>query len=154
MPNNFTRSRILSLNIGLLFIGMAVGPTLGSFLIRATGQALSVFYAAVICSLLYSFLVWVVLPESITEQQMIRARTKYDDLLQGSNEREQSSRWGLLNKIRWASSFLSPLTIFLPASPKSSNSIVSRHRRDWSLTLLGLAYGCTISIMVTGFNYS
>lgn len=152
MLSYLTRSRILSLNVGLLFTGMAVGPTLGSFLIRATGQALSVFYAAVICTLLYSFLVWVILPESVTEQQMIRARKKYNelDLLQASNERERGSPWGLPSRVRWVSSILSPLTIFLPVSVKSSNGIA---RRDWSLMLLGLAYGCTISIMVTTCNY-
>jgi hypothetical protein len=58
---------------------------LGSFLIRATGQALSVFYAAVIFTSLYSFFLWFILPESVTEQQMTRARAKYnDDLLRGA----------------------------------------------------------------------
>jgi MFS family permease len=151
---HISRSRILSLNIGLLFIGMAVGPTLGSFLIRATGQALSVFYGAVICTLLYSVLIWFILPESVTEQQMTRARAKYNDDLRKAAERQRASAAAFLPKIRWATSFLSPLTIFLPVSYKSPNNVANPGGRDWSLTLLALAYGCTISIMANGFIHS
>lgn len=146
--NYISRSRILSLNVGLLFIGVAVGPTLGSFLIRATGQLLSVFWAAVIFTLFYSFFLWFILPESITQLQMTRARANYN-LLRGASETEQSSIAALLHKIRRMITFLSPLTIFLPSSLKSPNNVPNKHTRDWSLTLLALAYGCTISTMVT-----
>lgn len=147
--NCISRSRILSLNVGLLFIGVAVGPTLGSFLIRATGQLLSVFWAAVIFTLFYSFFLWFILPESITQRQMTRARANYnDDLLRGASETEQSSVAALLHKIRRMVTFLSPLTIFLPSSLKGPNNVPDKHTRDWSLTLLALAYGCTISTMV------
>jgi hypothetical protein len=145
----FSRSRILSLNIGLLFFGVALGPTLGSLLIRATGQTLSVFYAAVSFTFVYSFFLWFILPESVTEQQMTRARAKYnDDLLRGCPEGERSSTAAWLHKIKQATSFFSPLNIFLPSSLESPDNGASRHRRDWSLTLLALAYGCTISTMV------
>lgn len=145
----FSRSRILSLSIGLLFIGVAVGPTLGSFLIRATGQALSVFYVAVIFITMYSFFLWFILPESVTEQQMALARANYnDELLSGAVETEPSPTVTLLYNIKRAVTFLSPLTIFQPSSLKSPN-VTNQHRRDWSLTLLALAYGCTISTFVT-----
>lgn len=34
---------------GCLFLGIALGPALGGFLIRSTGNVLSVFYAALVC---------------------------------------------------------------------------------------------------------
>ena len=148
--NYISRSRILSLNLGLLFIGVAVGPTFGSFLIHATGQPLSVFYAAVIFTSLYSFFLWFILPESITEQQMKQAKVNYNNgLLRGAAQGDPSSTMGLLHKIRRLITFLSPLTVFLPSRLKSPNNVVNQSRRDWSLTLVALAYGCTISTLVT-----
>ena len=34
---------------GALFLGIAVGPALGSFIIKATANVLNVFYAALVC---------------------------------------------------------------------------------------------------------
>jgi MFS family permease len=150
MSNNYiSRSRILSLSVGLMFVGVAVGPTFGSLLVRATGQALSVFYVAVIFMLLYSFFLWFILPESITEQQMTQARANYSDELLRAAQPEPNFTAALLHKIRRAVTFLSPLSIFLPSSLESPNNAANKHMRDWTLTLLALAYGCTISTMVT-----
>ena len=81
---------------------------------------------------------------------MIQARAKYnDDFLQGAGGREQGYISTLWHKIRWATKFLSPLTIFLPSSSKSRNNIANQQGGDWTLTLLALAYGCTILILVS-----
>jgi hypothetical protein len=143
------RSQIFSLNLGLLFTGLAVGPTLGSLLIRSTGQTLSIFYATTICHFLYTFVVFLVLPESATKEQMGRARSKYDaELLNSSVEGEHDSLVGLFRRIKRFSAFLSPLSIFMPSQQNIDGSVSNDRTRDWNLTLLAVAYGSMLSITV------
>jgi hypothetical protein len=134
--------------MGLIFTGVAIGPALGSFLIRSTGQTLSVFYVTTMCHVLYTFLVLFILPESITKQQMDRARSKYDaELLTRGVEGERDSLAGLFKRfiIKWLSAFLSPLSIFVLSHQKIDSN---DRRRDWNMTLLAVAYGLMLSVMV------
>ena len=137
--------------MGLLFTGVAIGPTLGSLLIRSTGQTLSVFYATTMCHVLYSCLVLFILPESISKQQMDRARSKYDaELLIRDVEGERDSLSVLFKRfiIKWFSAFLSPLSIFVPSPQKIDGRASNGRRRDWNMTLLAVAYGFMLTVMV------
>jgi len=143
------RSQIFSLNLGLLFTGLAIGPTLGSLLIRSTGQTLSIFYATTIFHFMYTFVVFLVLPESTTKEWMGRARSKYDaELLNSSVEGERDSLAALFRRIKRFSAFLGPLSIFVPSQQNIDGNVSNDRRRDWNLTLLAVAYGCMLSIMV------
>ena len=64
-----TRSRTFSLMLGLLFCGMALGPTLGGLLISRTNNILSVFYAAATLHATYALLALFVVPESLTKER-------------------------------------------------------------------------------------
>ncbi|KAF9469433.1 major facilitator superfamily domain-containing protein [Collybia nuda] len=128
-----TRSRVFSLSLGLIFTGMAIGPTLGSLLIRTTGQTISVFYAAGSAHLIYALAIWFVVPESraFADRQISRAKYAAEGVAQAA--------W------RRMFGFLTPLAVFWPARPQNGSPL--KARRDWSLLLLALSYGLTISIM-------
>ena len=144
-----TRSRLFSLSSGLLFTGMAIGPTLGSLVIRFTGKPLSVFFAATAIHIVYTFFVWFILPESLSKKQMENTKSKYAvDLLETANEREQNPAVGLLVKLRRTFAFLSPLTIFMPEEQKDSLNPLKKSKTDWNLTLMALGYAFTVSLVV------
>ena len=144
-----TRSRLFSSSLGLMFTGMAIGPTLGSLLIRFTGKTLSVFFAATTIHLVYTLLVWFILPESLSKKTMENAKIKYvANLLETANEREQNPAVGLLVKLRRVFTFLSPLAIFTPEEQKDSSNPLKKPKMDWNLTLMVLGYAFTVSLMV------
>ncbi|KXN92843.1 hypothetical protein AN958_06822, partial [Leucoagaricus sp. SymC.cos] len=138
----FSRSRIFSLGLGLMFSGMAIGPTLGSLLIHSTGQLIAVFYAAAAMHILYALVVWFILPQSLTLSYRLRAREQYAQELRA--DVEQSGRF--LFFVKRLFSFLRPLTVLTPTL-KEASSPLKREKKDWNLTLMALAYMTTISIM-------
>ena len=143
------RSRIFSLNLGLLYTGTALGPSLGSLLIRFTGQPLSVFYVGFSLHILYACLVWFIMPESLTKSYMTLAKAKYAESLRGvllDHNRGLVAKF--INNVGRLFSFLKPLSIVGPTEEVSGNSLKGR-RKDWNLTLLVAAYGFTISLLVS-----
>ncbi|KAH9484438.1 putative membrane protein [Psilocybe cubensis] len=144
-----TRSRMFSLSLGLLFSGMAIGPTLGSLLIRFTGETLSVFYLATAVHLAYTVMVWTVLPEPLTKEQMQNAKDRYNaELSNAASGREQlrpSTR--LLVEFSRIFTFLVPLAIFLPKYGGATTNPLKTPGKDYNLALMAIAYGFTISVM-------
>ena len=140
------RSRILSLSLGLISTGLALGPTIGGLLIRFTGQTLSVFYLAGCLHFMYSLMVWFIFPESLTKGQMELAKARY------ANSLPANSGSGLYTRIariaRRLFSFMMPLAILGPTEKKSRKTIKGRGK-DWNLTLLAVAYGLTIAMIVS-----
>ena len=140
------RSRIFSLSLGLIFTGVALGPTLGGLLIRFTGETLSVFYVAGCLHLMYSFMVWFIIPESLTNGQMEHAKTRYADSLRADPDSSLDARF--TRNAQRLFSFLMPLAIFGPTEEKSGNTLLGR-RKDWNLTLLAVAYGFSAVMIVS-----
>lgn len=144
--SSFFRSRIFSLSLGLLSTGIALGPTLGGLLIRFTGQALSVFYVGGCLHLMYSCMVWFIIPESLTKGQMELAKTRYANSLRVDPDSSLDTRFTRIAQRLF--SFLMPLSILGPTEkgPKG-------RKKDWNLTLLGVAYGFTVAMMVGILKY-
>ncbi|EPQ58298.1 MFS general substrate transporter [Gloeophyllum trabeum ATCC 11539] len=117
-----SRSRLFSLQLGLLFTGTAIGPTLGGLVVRFTQDLLSLFYIALAIDSAYAFMVWCVVPESLTAPEMRRAR---------ANHVGDDARRGVLG-------VFSPLAVFVPAKRGRGKG------RDWSLTLVAAAFGLVI----------
>lgn len=138
-------SRMFSMNLGLLFIGFALGPTLGGLLIRFTQQTIYVFYVGALIHMLYAFMIWFIVPESNSQKKMQRARAKYqEEVEQSQRAREGAS---ILIRGKRLFSFLTPLAVFNPV-PMSENSL-KPPRRDWSLALIALSYAFTVSVVVS-----
>jgi len=121
----------------------------GSLLIHFTGKTLSVFFAAGIIHVVYTFLVWFIVPESLSKETMENAKIKYAaGLLETSNEGECNPTVGFLVKLKRSFAFLSPLTIFMPEEEKGSSNPLKKPKVDWNLTLMALGFAFTISLTV------
>ncbi|KAJ7120490.1 major facilitator superfamily domain-containing protein [Mycena crocata] len=139
------RSRVFSRFLGLVFTGIGLGPVIGGLLIRFTNNLLSVFYLAAAVHASYAILAWVLLPESLTKTQRRNAYNQHIEALRVISEQERT----LLFRVQRLFTFLKPLTIFFPEPVErdvNANPLKGR-KWDWNLTLLALAYGCSISIM-------
>lgn len=147
------RSRFFSLVLGLLFVGMAVGPTLGSLVIRSTGRLISIFYVSTGIHFLYALFVWFILPESLSLSYRLRAREKYAQRLR-TDVSEDTGSLGIrtLNAVKKLFGFLAPLNVFFPEVREMNNNPLKK-KRNWNLTLVGLAYFMVTSLMVRDFVF-
>ena len=97
---------------GVLFAGTAAGPFLAAFILKHGGRVLDIFCVALAFQTLYLLTVWLVVPESLSEEQQQIAQEKH----QIKREREDASllsRWNPLTLI-------TPLSILLPPVGRSS----------------------------------
>lgn len=131
----------------MIFVGMAVGPTLGSLIRRETSQPLSVFYFAMACHALFALVSWTMLPESVSSERMKASKQKHaaemNTLLDsGGAETNRISR-----ALRSLVSFARPLAILLPKN--AARGRASRKlRKDWSLTVIAIGYTIYLTVMV------
>jgi len=137
--------------MGIIFTGVALGPSLGGLLIRFTGRTLSVFYATFTVHLLYALFVWFAVPESLLEHQMRHSRLRYKKELRDLEvDRVANPIVGFLARAKRLFAFLSPLTIFFPdnGDENGSENPLKRRKRDWSLTLIAAGYGLSTTVFV------
>ena len=134
------RSRVFSIYMGLIYIGMAIGPAFGGLLIQQSGNILTVFYYAFSNHLLHAFMIWFIIPESRAPTQLSRAMAAY-------NKEKAQARGGVAGVVTTLLSFLAPLKLFIPVTVSPSNNPLKR-RKDWNLTLLAAAHGFVIMLMV------
>ena len=155
-----SRARIFSLSLGILFVGLALGPTLGSFLIAATGNVLSVFYAAAVWHLCYTTFIVTILPESLVNSAMLKSRRRYALRMEEEerSRREQEAQEGVTETLlpvkfarklgrlfKKAFAFMSPLSVF---APRPTDNYAKTGKRDVSLSLVAIAYGFYTLVMV------
>lgn len=139
LNSRFHRSRIFSRFLGLLFIGVAFGPSLGSLAERLTDNPYVVFYLAFGLHGIVALFAWFIIPESLLPAQMEATRRT------GVGESEG----------HWFSrmfSFLSPLAVFAPLPQKGGVSPQNAFKKDWSLTWLALSFAPE-SLVVGGVQY-
>lgn len=139
-----TRSGTMSLALGLIFTGIALGSTFGGLLIRFTHTTMSVFYAATAAHVLFGVFLWFIVPESRTRSQMKQSVLKHQE---EAKQLSYASAVPVSVRIRRIFKFLDPLSIFFPELHKS-NLRTRVRRRDWSLPLVALAYGSAVSVAV------
>lgn len=127
LNSRFRRSRIFSRFLGLFFIGVAFGPSLGSLAEHLTSNPNVVFYLAFGLHAIVALFAWFIIPESLLPAQMeATRRTRV-----GESEGHRFSRMF---------SFLSPLVVFAPLSQKGGVSPQNALKKDWSLTWLALSF--------------
>ncbi|MCJ1307976.1 hypothetical protein MMC25_001626 [Agyrium rufum] len=61
---------------GCLFSGLAFGPIAAGYIVKATGQILTIFYVALGAHVLWVLTVLLIVPESLTKERQILAREK------------------------------------------------------------------------------
>ncbi|KII88321.1 hypothetical protein PLICRDRAFT_41492 [Plicaturopsis crispa FD-325 SS-3] len=136
-----SRSHTFSTLLGLLFTGIAVGPSIGALLIRAAPNhnAIIVFYFSTLVHICYALFLWTLLPESLTPAYMRAAR---------ESRAAAAPDHGLAKRLlHGVFGFLSPLTVLVTPMAVGANPLKKAPRRDWSLTLVAAAYGFTIMVL-------
>ncbi|KAI0647308.1 major facilitator superfamily domain-containing protein [Trametes meyenii] len=139
------RAKIFSRYLGLLFTGMAIGPTLGGLVIRFSGSFISVFYIATGLHLFFALLIWFVIPESLSPQEMKAAQIRQE--VEDEEYRAAHRHGGTLVLLKKMFAFLTPLLLFVPIALNEGGTPSKANRRDWSLCLVVAAYGFTVSLM-------
>ncbi|PCH37836.1 MFS general substrate transporter [Wolfiporia cocos MD-104 SS10] len=136
------RARTFSLFFGLLFTGMSIGPTLASLFISATGNVLAIFYVAAAMHIVYTVLVWFVIPESLSPSQIARAKKLHSAEI--SQRKDAQARGGWRVSAKRVFGFLMPLALLVPIV---NDGALKKKRRDWSLLLLATGSGC-VSMLI------
>ncbi|TFL07547.1 major facilitator superfamily domain-containing protein [Pterulicium gracile] len=137
-----TRSHIFSLAMGLVYIGMAIGPALGSMVIAATGEILSVFYLTALVHLCFVFYIWILMPESLAQDKMGVTYRRYFEA------RALSSARGSLRIVKKVVSTLDPLRVLVFPSEHAVPPRERTHeKRNYNLAYIAAAYGFSILLM-------
>lgn len=133
--------------MGFLFVGIAVGPTIGGLLISQTGDLLSVYYLAASIHLAYLVAVLFVVPESLSKEEMANNRGAHAERIKRELEQERRGgsgiRYWCWTAIKRAFFFLKPLRVFLPR--KRAGTLRGSNR---NLTFLMISYSLIALIMV------
>lgn len=109
---------------GCLFTGIALGPLIAGYIIRGTGQILTIFYIALGCHFLFMTFILFVVPESLTKERQMAAREKYRLKEAGNTDASWTN-----NPMYWTLSTLSgaklfaPLKILYPTGEGSSRAV-------------------------------
>ncbi|PFH53010.1 hypothetical protein AMATHDRAFT_118707, partial [Amanita thiersii Skay4041] len=164
-----SRAQIFSRVAGITYLGFAIGPSIGGWLIRTQPfsrhesakhtsktppTVTCVFWVAVVFSFLNFLLVAFILPESLSPEQREKARLEYAKL--GSNKgkaraydtEEQRDSMDVTDTphkgrngfVGMLSGVVTPLSVFLPVVTLDTRRM--RKTTDWSLTILAAALLC------------
>ena len=127
---------------GTLFIGVAFGPLLSGFLMKAVGSVMVAFYLALGCHVYFMVFLSLAVPESLSIERQMLAREKHAAALSSSPKK------GLWKTLR-AWNMFEPLWVLRPTGPGSSPAL----RRNLFLIagidtlMFGVAMG-TINIIL------
>lgn len=128
---------------GTLFAGIALGPILAGFLMKATGGLMIVFYVALGCHVFFIIFLLLAIPESVSEERQQHAREKYRIKMLAS----QNETW--LHRVQNYNLF-EPLSILWPRGAGSSAKL----RKNLFLlaaidtTMFGVAMGTLQVILI------
>ncbi|KAG9243573.1 major facilitator superfamily domain-containing protein [Calycina marina] len=132
-----------------LFTGIALGPLVAAFIIKAFGEILIVFYIALVIHTCFMLFVAFVVPESLSKKRQILARERY--ARDGGTWAGYNSAWAL-KKLN----ILEPLKILRPTGLGTS----SRLRANLLLLamvdtiIFGVAMGAvTVTVYYMGYQF-
>lgn len=138
---------------GCLFGGIALGPFLGGYIVKASGEIITIFYITLACHCLYFLFIILLLPESLTRQRQVAAREKNNTEF----VRDHSRTWVsyIYSRLK-GSNLLGPLSILYPTGAGSSNAL----RRNLMLlaavdtAMFGVAMGSmTVVIIYSEYTF-
>ena len=161
---------------GCLFTGIAVGPAAAGYIVKASGQLVTIFYVAVAAHMFFMIFILFIVPESLTKERQLSARQKKEFVGSGeatswtwvgrmrrfsctgtssnATDREvdlDSWTWSsLLHGLSRGGGFFTPLTVFWPSGPGSSAAV----RRNLvflaavDTTMFGVAMGSMTIVLL------
>lgn len=108
---------------GCLFGGIALGPVLGGYVTKASGNIVTIFYVTLACHCAYFLFVGFIIPESLTKarQQAVReTESLAGEETDGPAGPTSSRKWLSILK---SYNILAPLTILFPTGEGSTSAI-------------------------------
>ncbi|KAM0749852.1 hypothetical protein T439DRAFT_357372 [Meredithblackwellia eburnea MCA 4105] len=100
-----SRAPIFALVDGFLSLGLILGPSIGSIVVRLTGQLLASFYTMIVLRSLYLFYVLLVVPESLSPERRAQEQERYNSSLLSqlqSRSRDRAASAGRNSRGSWA----------------------------------------------------
>ncbi|KAG8734091.1 hypothetical protein FRC11_012241 [Ceratobasidium sp. 423] len=137
------RSRIFSFWTGCLYVGVALGPSLGSFINYYSNDLLSTFYISTVIHIIYVILLIFIVPESVSDEARAKARELYEADMKRHAQTTLGSLWRL-------TSFVRPLSLFIPKRLPTGRR--GWRSRDWNLALVGVA-AAIVAINVGSYDF-
>ena len=128
---------------GCLFTGIALGPIVAGYIIKATGQLITIFYVALVCHLIFVLFLLFIIPESLSKERQMAAREKHRIKMQGVPRRS-------FIKTLISANPLGPLEILYPTGEGSSDAL----RRNLvflaavDATVFGVAMGSMTVVVI------
>lgn len=140
---------------GSLFCGIAFGPILAGYLVKATGQLLSVFYIALGAHSVVLLFLLLIVPESLSKKRQLHARENSNFV--GAGEQQTLSNWlSYTIKLLTGTKLLQPLAILWPTG-EGTNPAVRRNLAFLAAvdtTVFGVAMGSmTVVIIYTEYIF-
>lgn len=144
------RAMLFGILTASLFGGLAIGPLIGGWIIKWSGQVITVFYISAAVHAFYALLAAIAIPESLPEEK--RSHIKF---MSGQDDQAQQptttrSRRFLSNVFNIKQIF-APLAIFAPRPARMLQGIEGGQppRKEstllrWNLTLVAVCFGCMI----------
>lgn len=100
-----TRAHIFAHFMGIVYAGLAIGPTLGGLLVKHTDNILTPFWFALAMHLLYVVGIFTFIPESTSKQFRVKALKEYKEqraeIKRKAEERKTAEMQPLLNSRGW-----------------------------------------------------
>lgn len=134
---------------GALFCGIAIGPIIAGYIVKATGQLLSIFYIALAAHGAFLLFLALAVPESLSKERQLRAREKSESI--GIDEQQTlSKRLFDAIKLFTGTKLLQPLAILWPTGEGSNPAV----RRNLALlaavdtTMFGVAMGSMTVVLI------
>ena len=158
-----SRSHIFSRFTGVFYLGFAIGPTIGAFLIRhpfipvfspAIGvhngapTVTSVFYVAATSSFVNLLLVLFLFPESLAKK---KSKLAAANATNDSVARPADPLAADVPNSSFVTRFLSPFAVFLPKTIDGPNG---NKYKDWNMTFLAIVlFGHLLSLVGAALRY-
>ncbi|KAI8355902.1 major facilitator superfamily domain-containing protein [Mortierella sp. GBAus27b] len=130
------RSMIIGMMLAVMAVGGIVGPALGGYITRMTGDETIVMAVSLVClslTALYS----IIMPES---HRQVAARLSNEGK-ETESDKTKKNEWVIAKAKRLVQSALSPLLIYLPGGVDSTDENRALPSR-YTLVILLAAYGC------------
>jgi MFS family permease len=142
-PAGTSRAKIFARFFGIIFVGVAIGPTLSSLL------PFNPFRSSITLGVLNLILVLLFLPESLTKEQRTALAASRVSL---ASEVQKPENQGLIRRIigyvtGTVRGTFEPMAILLPKKRKSQGQAVSGN--DWNLTYLAITLSMYLLTIVS-----
>lgn len=139
---------------GSLFAGIALGPILAAYVVKATGKILTVFYIALALHSTFFFFLLLVVPESLSKERQLKAREKKKDKDDMGGFGEQASQTWIsrFTKVLQGGNLLAPLAILWPTEPGTNPAV--RYNLALLAAVDGTMFGVAMGSMTIVIYYS